>query len=395
MKRNTTQVSYRPANPLSRLIGHVESLLHGLVAWVTGLVSRRAGHLEPYALVERVLRAADDAAVDWGQGEVVYPNHVEVYLGSAAWDSYYGLATREAQSRIARALKRHVTERGGSLQDLRVSLGLDRALDDHGVEVNVRFAERAPQAPQDARSERTVLDARFAKATAAPDKVTAQARVSTSAHVTASAPVKDATPSAADPTGSETVAATSKPAVAQAPAQNPAPAHLKGKLDTPAAATACASDSAPEASERPSAQHSVPQPERDATVLTLAEPLPKTVVMPHSKASVRKAQLVVNGQRHDLTDRMSIGCFRYADDVRPDIDLAQQSGFHGVSHHHGVLSRDAQGCWTYLSQGRYGTKLQRKDEVRSLAQGERCALADGDELLLGASETPVTFVFAA
>jgi hypothetical protein len=139
----------------------------------------------------------------------------------------------------------------------------------------------------------------------------------------------------------------------------------------------------------------VHQPERDATVITLAKPLPKTVVMPHSKASVRKAQLVVNGQRHDLTDRMSIGCFRYADDVRPDIDLAQQSGFHGVSHHHGVLSRDAQGCWTYLSQGRYGTKLQRKDEVRSLAQGERCALADGDELLLGASETPVTFVFAA
>lgn len=98
--------------------------------------------LSPKSVIQLVCVEVDKGALDWGLGEVDYPNHIEVLVGQAAWDRCFGLLTREAQDRIGQALVQHVRDQKGRMGVPEVVLAVDPLLSDEAVRVSVRFSSQ-------------------------------------------------------------------------------------------------------------------------------------------------------------------------------------------------------------------------------------------------------------
>ena len=66
---------------------------------------RRQGSLpSPADIGQAACQEAERHALDWGFGEVMYPNRVEVLVGQRAWTDCYATMTRACQERIAQIL---------------------------------------------------------------------------------------------------------------------------------------------------------------------------------------------------------------------------------------------------------------------------------------------------
>lgn len=277
----------------------LRGLLVTLVAWIEttfghlvggGTRASRAGDvLSPKDIIELATREVDKGALDWGQGYVDYPNHVEVLVGIGAWDRCFGLMAREAQERIAQALERHVGDRQGHLRAPEVVIAVDPLLGDEDVRVTARFCSTT-HAAHTARM---------------------------------------------------------------------------GQRD---AAEPCVS--------------SVSEHER----VQCATPVDSPDTVAYPMASVR-----CGDRRFALCDTTTIGRSRYAGKERPDIDLKREEGFDSVSHLHGRFLCDERGMWSFVSEGRNGTRVVRKERVAELSAGESWSLRDGDSLRLGGSTRELVF----
>ena len=126
--------------PVGWLSAKVEAALSAMFGL---LVHGRAAFVSPRTVVRRAVREADRASVNWGVGDIEYPNSFEVMLDPASWDSYYGSVVHASEGRIADALASHFSKVGGHSGRLEVLIAVDPSLGRGRVRVSARFDERA------------------------------------------------------------------------------------------------------------------------------------------------------------------------------------------------------------------------------------------------------------
>lgn len=133
------------------LASRIEALFQGLLGsgateGTVASAERSSSQVPSVAAVSgRMCQEVERHALDWGFGETMYPNHVEVLVGCDAWNDCFGPMVHACRQRLERILDEYVQERGRAAGAWEVVMGVDPVLANDAVSVRVSFAADAGQ----------------------------------------------------------------------------------------------------------------------------------------------------------------------------------------------------------------------------------------------------------
>ncbi len=133
---------------------YLEEYEGAILSWFRSRKGGDLGSASPRRLTKAMLSALDRAAVSWDDGDLIYPNVVQVSMGNDPWDHYYSQMLNDSECRFEKLIAEHVAQSNGIVNNLQVHLMLDPALLGSSVRVSVSFDERSTR--PDAIEELTV-----------------------------------------------------------------------------------------------------------------------------------------------------------------------------------------------------------------------------------------------
>ena len=341
-----------------------------------GVKSRYANPLQPVKIIDKVFKAGQSQARDWGPSEPrEMPNYYDVYISSYDWDTVYGIEGNDMADKVSAKVKDRLRETDYRMQGNPViTFKRDATLVTGEIRVEPAFGtpvydkkesapKKEPPKVQEPRPETEVVNPTDTPETPEDD---------TSSEPEAS---EETAPGLIPTDTPENIPGTKVDAgeifgEIVGKIAGMADGILHGDRDH---ASGASFDKNPSETSDPEQAPAKPQ------------------ITPPPATKRYQALLSWEGGSAEVTPGAMMGVLRRNEEPIPDIQLPKDIFDNSVSQDHGVfLCKD--GTWFYESHGRYGTSIQlpgssEKKEMKGNARKQ--AICDGTLLMFADELLPV------